>query len=63
MVRSVAKCVYIKGKTVSCGECGCREVTKLEWFVGKANWDVVRMEKCPFLPVHVCLSHFFSHLQ
>ena len=31
--RSLAKCVYIKGKkTVSCGEFGGREGIKLEWF-------------------------------
>ena len=32
--------------TVSCGECGGREGIKLDWFVGRANWDAARTEKC-----------------
>ena len=47
--RSVTKPVYMKGK----GPCCVVNVVvwrrgeiKLEWFVGKANWDRVRTEKC-----------------
>ena len=50
-------CIHKRKKTVLCGECGCREVTKLEWFVGKANWDVVRMEVS--FPPRTCMPISF----
>ena len=37
-------CVHERERTVSCG--GEKGGIKLEWFVGKANWDGGRREKC-----------------
>ena len=41
-------CVCGKERAVTYGECGGGEKwkMKLEWFVGKANWDGVKAEKC-----------------
>ena len=41
-------CVHERERTVSFVECvgGEKGGIKLEWFVGKANWDGVRKEKC-----------------
>ena len=45
VVRSVAKCVYIRmGRTVSCGECGGGERIRMELCAGKTNYDAVRVE-------------------
>ena len=41
-------CVCGKKRAVTGDECGGGEKgkMKLEWFVGKANWDGVKAEKC-----------------
>ena len=48
-------CVHERERTVSCG--GEKGGIKLEWFVGKANWDGVRKEKCVLVDANRALLY------